>query len=231
MKHLPSRGILVVFEGIDGAGKTTQASLVADWLESQGLAVVASKEPTSGPWGRMIRESAQTGRLDAEAELDAFLRDRREHVVGLIEPSLASGSIVILDRYYFSTAAYQGIRPPHSVDELIRINEEFAPLPDLLVILDVEPAVGARRIHQRGDVANEFERIADLERSREVFRGFRDRPFTMFLDGSLPVDDLQKRIVMEILRVAENRIALDPKLNILQKLNATIELVRPSGVA
>src|SRR3954465_15806456 len=90
-----TRGLLVAFEGIDGAGKTTQARRLRALLDQQGLAVLSTKEPTGGPWGVKIRGSAREGRLSAAAELEAFLEDRREHVAKELAPALSAGTVVI----------------------------------------------------------------------------------------------------------------------------------------
>ena len=120
----PYSGFLVVIEGIDGAGKSTQARVLGEQLTARGHRVVLTREPTMGKWGKLLRESAETGRLSIEEEVEMFLKDRREHVEELILPRLREGCVVIVDRYYFSTAAYQGAR---GVDpqELLRRNEEF----------------------------------------------------------------------------------------------------------
>ncbi|MBL9085553.1 MAG: dTMP kinase, partial [Planctomycetia bacterium] len=89
---------MIVFEGIDGAGKTTQVGLLVDALRRAGEDVVSSKEPTRGPWGMKIRESAVKGRLPEAEELQAFIEDRREHVRDLVGPALERGAIVVLDR-------------------------------------------------------------------------------------------------------------------------------------
>ena len=99
MPEHKGKGVLVAFEGIDGAGKTTQLQALADVLTAAGQTVVTSKEPTNGPWGRRIRESAVTGRMSLADELDAFIHDRAEHAEQLVEPALRSGLIVLLDRY------------------------------------------------------------------------------------------------------------------------------------
>lgn len=161
-------GLLVAIEGIDGAGKTTLARALADVLRSRGLACVLTKEPTSGPWGQQLRATAATGRKDAATELALLLRDRAEHVEHLIAPSLAQGKVVILDRYYFSSIAYQG-SAGLDPDDVQRRNEAFAPVPDVLLLLDVEPVVGLERIRARGDVANAFETADNLERCRRIF--------------------------------------------------------------
>jgi dTMP kinase len=150
-------GLFIVIEGIDGTGKSTQASRLGEWFEKQGREVVLSREPTDGPWGRKLRESAATGRLSPQDELEYFLNDRRQHVEEKIKPALAAGKVVILDRYYFSTMAYQGARG-FDPAEIRRMNEEFAPVPDLLLILDLDVDAAHGRIGHRGDSANEFEK-------------------------------------------------------------------------
>lgn len=179
-----SRGLLVVLEGIDGSGKSTQARLLAERLrDSSGREVLLEREPTDGPWGRKARESASTGRLAPREELELFLRDRQQHVEEVIEPALTRGAIVVLDRYYFSTMAYQGARgfDPTAIREE---NESFAPKPDLLIIPDVDLDTSLARIGSRGDIANEFEQRDSLQRCREIFLSLRDEPFTRIVDAS-----------------------------------------------
>ncbi|HRZ34937.1 MAG TPA: dTMP kinase, partial [Candidatus Paceibacterota bacterium] len=110
MKRIIPGGFLLAIEGIDGAGKSVQAKAVAAVLLARGLDVVLTREPTRGPWGQLLRESAAKGRLSPADELKAFIEDRKQHVAELIRPSLEAGRIVITDRYYFSTVAYQGAR-------------------------------------------------------------------------------------------------------------------------
>ena len=168
-------GFLLVLEGIDGSGKSTLARRLAAWLRERGREVVTSREPTDGPHGTALRQSAKTGRLSLEAELDLFQKDRAEHVAKLIAPALACGAVVILDRYYFSTAAYQGARglDPQAI---IAANEKFAPIPDLVLLLDLDPAAGAARIHRRGDVLDDFEALDYQREVRRIFLSL-DRPF------------------------------------------------------
>jgi len=187
-------GVLVAIEGIDGAGKTTQAALVAERLRAVGLEVVRTKEPTDGPWGQRLRASAATGRLSSDEELRAFVEDRREHVATLIRPALAAGQVVIVDRYYFSTAAYQGARGMDPA-ELLRLNEAFAPEPDLLVLLEVAPAVGVARIRDReGKGGNLFEREEDLGKSAAIFAGL-EKSYLLRLDGTRPREELTAAIL------------------------------------
>ncbi len=177
----PYPGFFVVIEGIDGAGKSTQAKLLGERLTARGQRVVLSREPTMGQYGKLLRESAQTGRLSIEEEVELFLKDRREHVNELILPRLREGCVVIVDRYYFSTAAYQGAR---GVDpqELIRRNEEFAPEPDLLVLFDLPVEDGLSRVRARGDQADHFEQVEQLRRVREIFLSI-SKPYLVKVDA------------------------------------------------
>ena len=190
----PQRGTLIVLEGIDGTGKSTQARRLGEWIASQGREVVLSREPTSGPWGTKLRESAATGRLSPEDELEYFLNDRRQHVEALIAPALAAGKVVILDRYYFSTMAYQGARG-FDPAEIRRRNEAFAPVPDLLLVMDLDVDISLERIGARGDVANEFEKRENLERCREIFLSLKDEPFVRVIDSSGSLDEVTREMI------------------------------------
>lgn len=192
-----AKGLLIVIEGIDGTGKSTQARRLGEWFASKGREVVLSREPTDGPWGKKLRESAASGRLSPEDELEYFLKDRRQHVAEKIAPALAAGKVVILDRYYFSTMAYQGARG-FDPAEIRRLNEEFAPLPDLLLILDLDVDSAHRRIGHRGDSANEFEKRDNLERCREVFLSLKDEPFVRIIDSTGSLDDVSARILASV---------------------------------
>jgi dTMP kinase len=190
-------GLLIVIEGIDGTGKSTQARRLGEWFESQGREVILSREPTDGPWGRKLRESAATGRLSPQDELEYFLNDRRQHVAEKIAPALAAGKVVILDRYYFSTMAYQGARGLDSL-EIRRMNEAFAPVPDLLLILDLDVDAAHGRIGHRGDSANEFEKHDSLARCREIFLSLEDEPFARVIDSSGTLDEVTARILRAV---------------------------------
>jgi len=196
VKRPPDPGVLLVFEGIDGVGKSTQIRAVSEALRVLGIEVVASKEPTDGPFGRRLRASATTGRLDPAEELELFMADRREHVARLILPSLARGAVVILDRYYFSTAAYQGARGL-SWEAILAANEEFAPEPDLLVWLDLPPDASMERIRARGDGANEFERANLLEASRRIFASI-SKPYLRRMDATQSVEAIRDTVVGEV---------------------------------
>ncbi|MEN6310898.1 MAG: dTMP kinase [Acidobacteriota bacterium] len=176
------QGILVVLEGIDGSGKTTQARSLLRRLRRRGWQAAFFREPTRGKWGREIkRKAVRDGSLTPEEELALFLKDRRENVERNLRPALAKGKIVVLDRYYFSTNAYQGAK---GIDprRIRRLNESFAVPPDLVIVLDVEAGAGLARIAGRKTRDELFEREDYLARVREIFRGFRGPRF-VHLDG------------------------------------------------
>jgi len=175
-------GHLVVVEGIDGAGKSTIVRALAGYCQDRQVPHVVSHEPTKGKWGAMLRTSARTGRLPLEEELQLFLRDRAEHVETLIAPALSDGKIVILDRYYFSTAAYQGARGGDP-GAILSQNEAFAPAPDLVLLLDLDPLAGRARIRNRGDIPDDFEGAEALAAVREIFRSIH-RPCIRRIDAA-----------------------------------------------
>lgn len=197
-------GFLVAFEGIDGAGKTTQAHYLQETLQAEGFAVIRTKEPTTGQFGQILRDSAATGRLSAEEEVDLFLKDRKEHVDLKIGPALESGKIVIVDRYYFSTAAYQGCRGLDPA-ELIAKNEEFAPEPDLLFVLDVDVKTGLTRIRTRGDRANHFEKTETLTKARQIFLSIR-KPYKVVLDASQSSEAVKEQALSEFRKRLRQKI-------------------------
>ena len=176
------KGALVVLEGIDGSGKTTQARALLGRLRRRGIPAAFFREPTRGRWGRQIKRLAvRADSLTPEQELELFVRDRRENVAKNLVPALERGRVVVLDRYYFSTIAYQGAK---GIDmrRIRRMNESFAAAPDLVVILDVDPGQGLARIEGRRTRDELFEREDYLARVAAIFRGFKG-PKVFRLDG------------------------------------------------
>jgi len=139
------KGILIVFEGIDGSGKSTQVQILRKILEDKGLDVVDFREPSQSPWGKKIKEKAALpDSLSPEEELELFVKDRKHNVLKNLRPALAKNNIVLLDRYYFSTMAYQGAKGL-DVETIRQMNENFAIRPDLVFILDVDAGKALRR--------------------------------------------------------------------------------------
>jgi dTMP kinase len=144
----PHPGALIVIEGIDGSGTTTQTDLLLGWLERIGVASVATREPSGGPIGAVLRQhlGRQVELGGPEAEALAFAADRMDHVISEIVPALAVGTTVVADRYYLSSLAYQALSC--DLDWLREING-FALRPDLTVFLSVPVDVGMERFRGR----------------------------------------------------------------------------------
>ena len=188
--------MLIVIEGIDGSGKSTHARLLADYFESKSRKVVVSHEPTSGPFGQKLRDSAFTGRLSPDEELELFLADRRHHLENLVNPALENGEVVILDRYYFSTMAYQGARgfDPQAIKEM---NEKFAPRPDFLFILDIPIDLALDRIGIRDGQANAFEKKEDLLKCQEIFKAITG-DYVTHIDSSQSMETVHDLILKQM---------------------------------
>jgi len=195
MRAMTSRGTLIAFEGIDGTGKSTQISLLAAVLRAKGLEVVSTREPTDGAYGQRIRQLYQArASVSHQEELALFLADRREHVTQLIAPALAQGKVVLTDRYYFSTAAYQGL---FGVDpeDIIRQNEAFAPVPDLVILFELSPEQAVRRIQTyRQEVLNHFEQEESLRLVAQAFACVQ-RQYLKRIDASLSIDVVHAQVV------------------------------------
>ncbi len=185
--------MIIAFEGIDGAGKTTQAKLAQKWLSSRNFKVTYLKEPTDNISGRKIQETAKNGRLPENAELELFIADRRWNVENNIKPALNSGSVVIMDRYYYSTIAYQGARGLDPED-IRRKNEAFAPKPDLVLLFDLDPEIALDRIKRlRGETPNLFEKLDYLRSVREVFLNLND-PAIVRIDAAKPIQAVWQQV-------------------------------------
>ena len=195
------KGLLIAFEGIDGTGKSTQISLLADYLTALGHEVVTTREPTDGLYGQKIRSMfASRDELTSEEELELFMNDRREHVRKIISPALAAGKIVLTDRYYFSTVAYQGAAG-HDPDRIIAENEAFAPVPDLVLLLTLCPSEGARRIETgRGEMLNDFEQQDELTKVAAVFDRL-DMDYIKRIDASGTPEVVHAEIVARVEKI------------------------------
>jgi dTMP kinase len=179
-----NRGQLIVFEGLDGSGKSTQLPLLAERLAASGREVVRTREPYDCEPGRQIRALAQRHvPVAPEEELALFLAQRRLHVREVVAPALARGGLVLSDRYFLSTVAYQGARGLDP-ERLLAANEAEFPLPDLALLLVLAPAAGLARVAARGAPAEPaFEQVEFLERVRGIFDA-HDRPYLVRIDAA-----------------------------------------------
>jgi len=187
-------GLFIVIEGIDGTGKSTQSTMLRDALVKAGHTVILDHEPSNSPYGKILRESATKGRLSPHEELDLFHKDRKYHVEHLIMPTLQRGETVILDRYYFSTMAYQGQRG-FDREEIRQTNLRFAPNPDILFILDLPVDLARERIDIRGDETNEFEKRDALQYCRDTFLSVSNEAFAHTIDASQSIERVHQQIL------------------------------------
>ena len=170
-------GRFIVIDGIDGAGKTTQAHLLVAWAAGQGLRPHLTTEPSRGPVGRLLRrilraqldpaaDGAAHGGFDEATLTLLFAADRLDHLHTEVQPHLARGDLVISDRYLLSSLAYQGsaVEP----DWLLAVNAPALP-PDLTLLLDAPPEVCVERIAARGGAAERYDRVGLLRTIRQRF--------------------------------------------------------------
>ncbi len=166
------RGKFIVFEGIDGSGKSTQIKLLSKYLQEKGVPCYVTCEPTEGPVGALIRQCL-TGRIEADEKTIAglFVADRLDHLYnarnGIIR-KLEEGVCVISDRYYFSSYAYHGVHLPMDwVVEANRLSAE-ALRADLTLFIDIEPKRSLERVSRRGETER-YEKLENMTRVREKY--------------------------------------------------------------
>ena len=192
------RGWLIVFEGIDGTGKSTQCQKMETRMREYGVPVVRLREPTDGVWGQKIRKILSDGRgaVTPKEELTWFIEDRREDVEKNILPALRENKVVLLDRYYYSTAAYQGALG-FDPEAICRDNEAFAPVPDLAYLFIVPPEQCLKRIEQSRDGYSSFERLEYLVKVQNIFESFHG-PHIRKVDGVSSPDVIHGQLFLEI---------------------------------
>ncbi|NJC63722.1 dTMP kinase [Planosporangium flavigriseum] len=207
----PRRGLFVVFEGGEGAGKSTQVQRLAQSLHAQGRDVLVTREPGATEVGERIRnlllhEAPASSALTPRAEALLYAADRAHHVAAVIRPALARGEVVISDRYVDSSLAYQGAGRTLPVDEVSWLSSWATGglKPDLTVLLDVEPQVGLARAGARSATADRIESESEAfhERVRYAFLDLAaaESGRYLVLDASRPPEEIAA-VVAE--RVAE----------------------------
>ena len=191
-------GLLIVFEGIDGSGKSTQCRMLADLLNKKGIANISFAEPTRGKWGMKIRQLLAKGRngISADEELEWFMNDRREDVEQNIEPALRAGKVVLMDRYYFSTAAYQGALG-FDPQEIKADNEKFAPVPDRVLVFHNSPEKSLERIESSREGKSAFEKRDYLIEVQKVFRSFTGSNIR-FISSDPSVEKVHEQVLREV---------------------------------
>ena len=200
-------GFFLVIEGIDGSGKSTLANNLYLALKKMGKDCLLTFEPTKGKWGSILRKSF-TGaeRLSANEELGLFMKDRQDHLENVIIPALKEGRTIICDRYYFSTAAYQGARGLDPRAILAESKAKFLE-PDLCLLLEIAPEEAINRIrHGRKEQENNFEQLEYLKAVAKIYSTLKNG--CICLDANLPIEELTDLALKLILQHLE-----DKKLN------------------
>lgn len=194
----PGAGLFVSFEGGDGAGKSTQAALLEEWLTGAGREVVRTREPGGTSVGESIRDVVLHGEPVApRAEALLFAADRAHHVATVVRPALARGAVVLTDRYLDSSVAYQGSAralEPQEIRDLSLWAVEGL-LPHLTVLLDVDVAEGHRRrgaVHDR--LESEGAPFHDRVRGGYLRLAADDPGRYLVLDAGLPVLRIQQDV-------------------------------------
>ncbi len=197
MNPVQRQGLLIVFEGTDGTGKSTQIDLLNKYLQHNDYPVVTTYEPTNGRYGQIIRNLySDRAKYSPEEELQLFLEDRREHVNTLIKPALNQRKIILCDRYFLSTAAYQGAIG-FDPEEILQRNA-FAPDPDIafLLQLPLEEAL-SRIVDSRGDTLNDFEGLESLKKVDKIFNAI-DRSYICKIDASGSATKVHQKIITHL---------------------------------
>ena len=170
-----SPGRFITLEGGEGAGKSTQARLLADALAERGVSVLQSREPGGAPGAEVLRELLLGGSVEWSAPAETLLHfaARAEHVETTIRPALASGIWVVCDRFYDSTMAYQGYGQGADRAMIAALTLMLGMVPDVTLVLDVSDVVAVERQLKRGADVDRYERLDALFHAR-VRQGFRD---------------------------------------------------------
>jgi dTMP kinase len=191
-------GLFVSFEGGDGAGKSTQIRLLAEWLESAGHRVVLTFEPGGTELGQLLRAAVLHGaHVDERTEALLYAADRAHHVATVVRPALARGDVVLTDRYLDSSVAYQGVGRGLGAADVERLSLWATQdlLPDVTVLLDIDPVVGLARMTGEPD---RLERAGDdfHRRTRQAFldRAAAEPGRWLVLDATAPPDELAAAI-------------------------------------
>ncbi len=180
--------MLINLEGIDGCGKSTQSQFLMEKFKSDNKKTILLKEPTNGKYGQMLWNML-SGKIEATTEeiLELFVLDRKEHVNEKIKPALDEGKIVLMDRYYYSTMAYQAAA---GIDvNRIRKDNEFAPKPDIVLIFDLPADLAMKRVRSHS-VADVFEKEEHLEKVRKAYLNLEDDSLVRIIDATRTPEEI-----------------------------------------
>lgn len=198
--------MFIVLEGIDGSGTTTQLDRLTAYLHSRGRKAVATREPSTGPIGRLLREillgkhlNPDGSKLDGRAMALLFAADRRDHLTREIEPALAAGIDVVSDRYLLSSLAYQAVEADRA---WVAHLAEGVRTPDLTFLLDVDVRTAAGRRQQANRAVERYDADQTLLAVAENYRQLAaNRPDVVTVDASGSIDEVERLLVTRIDRL------------------------------
>ncbi len=201
----PAKGTFIAFEGGEGTGKSTQSQLLAKWLEQEGETVVLSREPGGTELGKDLRKillGHETGAISPRAEALLYAADRAHHVFSVIRPGLDRGDVVITDRYFDSSAAYQGAGRVLNPSEVARISRWATEslYPTLTILIDVPATIGLGRLKSRDRLEAEPTEFHERVRQEFLQIAMMDPERYLVVDGTQTVEEIHAEIIA---RVAE----------------------------
>ena len=217
----PTKGVFIAFEGGEGIGKSTQSKLLKAWLEQEGETVVLSREPGGSELGIEIRKillSHSTGEISPRAEALLYAADRAHHVYSVIRPALAKGDVVISDRYFDSSIAYQGagrVLEPGEVARISRWATESL-FPTLTIVIDLPAEIGLGRLKSKDRL--EAQPIDFHERVRHEFLQLAtlDPERYYIVDGNQSIEVIHAAIITRVSQIAAlKRNEVEDKGNLL----------------
>jgi dTMP kinase len=201
----PAKGTFIAFEGGEGTGKSTQSQLLAKWLEQEGETVVLSREPGGTELGKDLRKillGHETGVISPRAEALLYAADRAHHVFSVIRPGLDRGDVVITDRYFDSSAAYQGAGRVLNPSEVARISRWATEslYPTLTILIDVPATIGLARLKSLDRLEAEPTEFHERVRQEFLQIAMMDPERYLVVDGTQTVEEIHTEIIA---RVAE----------------------------
>ena len=214
-----AKGIFIAFEGGEGTGKSTQSKLLQKWLEQEGETVVLSREPGGTDLGKDLRKillGHETGIISPRAEALLYAADRAHHVFSVIRPSLDRGDVVITDRYFDSSAAYQGAGRVLNPSEVARISRWATEslYPTLTILIDVPAEVGLSRLQSRDRLEAEPTEFHERVRQEFLQIAMMDPERYFVVDGTRSVEEIHTQIIARVAELpALKRNAEGPQQN------------------
>lgn len=202
MRKMKRKGLFIVFEGIDGSGKSTQLEMLAEYLKKKGVDVELTREHTRDlSAGRLIDQIVnRQGQLVPVAMQLLYVVDRVDHTARVIRPALDGGKTVISDRYFWSTIAYSNLCDKK--EYFLKIQKEVTMKPDVIIWVDLPPKVALQRMGGRTKALTIFEKRKKLQKIRKGYQWLAEKfpKQCIVVDGSKTINEIHLRVVGELLK-------------------------------